>query len=347
MKRDVTIYQQVAMIFEKKIREGKLPPGSKLPPTAELAKQFGVNPETIQLGLKLLIDQGLISRAPKRGTFVKEKLLHKTLGLIFPDNFYLDTEAAVFPVIVSKLAQYAARAGWQSRYFIINNDEKTDLTFYELRKAIEANELGGIAEVTYHNSAVHSYLRTDCRVPRVSLTPVDYTQMLVCGLEQLERRGCRKIDVLFGYGDEPGDYERAKERCENGIEKYLTLCPDTRMLIQPRLIHAHCNNGYRYIKEKWSKPAGRPDGLLVISDVVFKGVWYVIMELGIKIPKELALVAHTNKGLRPMMHIPLTALEIDPEEIARTSMDAFFTRLEGKKPRAQKVKAKLIKGVTC
>jgi DNA-binding LacI/PurR family transcriptional regulator len=119
------------------------------------------------------------------------------------------------------------------------------------------------------------------------------------------------------------------------------------MRIQPRLLHAHCNNGYRYIKEKWSKPAGRPDGLLVISDVVFKGVWYAIMELGIKIPEELALVAHTNKGLRPMMHIPLTALEIDPEEIARTSMDAFLARLEGQKPRAQKVKAKLIKGVTC
>lgn len=347
MRSDITLYQQIAMIFEKKIREGELPPGSKLPSTAELAKQFGVNPETIQLGLKLLIDQGLISRAPKRGTFVKEKLLHKTLGLVFPNDFYLDPAGAVFPVIVAKLAQYAAKFGWQSRYFIIGSDEKTDMAFYELRKAIEANELGAIAEVTYHNSAIRNYIRTDCRVPRVTLFPVDYTQMLVCGLEQLERRGCRKIDVLFAYNDEPGKLEAAEERCQKGIEKFRKRNPDTEMIIRPRLIHADRNDGYRYIKEQWSKKIGRPDGLLVASDIVFKGIWYGVMELDIKIPEELALVAHTNKGLSPMMHIPLTALEVDPAEIARTSMDAFLARLEGKKVKEQKIKAKLIKGVTC
>ena len=114
MKRDVTLYQQVAMIFEKKIREGELPPGSKLPPTAELAKQFGVNPETIHLGLKLLIDQGLISRAPKRGTFVKEKLLHKTLGLIFPDNFWIPKPRCSplsFPNSLNMPPEPAGRAG--------------------------------------------------------------------------------------------------------------------------------------------------------------------------------------------------------------------------------------------
>ena len=347
MKRDITLYQQVAMIFEKKIRNGELPPGSKLPPTSELAKQLGVNPETIQLGLKLLIDQGLISRAPKRGTFVKEKLLHKTLGLVFPNDFYLDPAGAVFPVIVAKLAQYAAQFGWQSRYFIIDSDEKTDMAFYELRRAIEANELGAIAEVTYHNSIIHNYVRTDCRVPRVIFSSVDYTQMLECGLDELEKRGCRKVDLLFAYNDEPGKFEAAKENCKKGIEKFRKRNPDTEMIIRPRFVHAHRNDGYRYIKEQWNKKIGRPDGLLVASDIVLKGVWYGIMELGIKIPEELALVSHVNKGLRPMMHIPLTALEVDPAEIARISMDAFLARLEGKKVKDQKVKVKLIKGVTC
>ena len=119
------------------------------------------------------------------------------------------------------------------------------------------------------------------------------------------------------------------------------------MIIRPHFMCAHADEGYRYIKENWIKASPRPDGLLVASDVIFKGIWYGVMELGIRVPDELALISHSNKGLRPMMHMPLTALEVDPQEIAKKSFDDFLARLEGKKPREQKLKVKLIQGVTC
>jgi len=146
-KGDIAIYQQIAMYFEQRIRNRELVAGDRLPTMLELSRQMGVNRETIQLGLKLLMNQGLISRSPKRGTFVKEYAPHQVLGIVFPQSIYADSDVVFFPVYYSCLAQYASRLGWQSRYFITTPNDQIDNGFYDLRKAVEAGELGGIMHV--------------------------------------------------------------------------------------------------------------------------------------------------------------------------------------------------------
>ena len=88
LKRNDTLYQQIATYFETEIREGRLKPGVKLPPTTELSRQFGVNPDTIQQSLRILMNQGLISRAPKRGTFVRGSYHGNTIGIVFGKEIF-------------------------------------------------------------------------------------------------------------------------------------------------------------------------------------------------------------------------------------------------------------------
>ena len=101
LKRNDTLYQQIATYFETEIREGRLRPGVKLPPTTELSRQFGVNPDTIQQSLRILMKQGLISRAPKRGTFVREAYHGNTVGIVFGKEIFKDNNLAFFPVFLS------------------------------------------------------------------------------------------------------------------------------------------------------------------------------------------------------------------------------------------------------
>ena len=100
-------------------------------------------------------------------------------------------------------------------------------------------------------------------------------------------------------------------------------------------------------KKFWLQSKRRPQGILICSDSLFRGIWYAIMELRINVPDELAVISHVNKGLVPMTHIPLTALEISPEEKAICSFDAFLARLEGKAAPLPRLQARLIKGKTC
>lgn len=53
------------------IRNGKYNPGEKLPTDIELANHFVVNRCTVAAGLKPLVEENLLERAPKRGTMVK------------------------------------------------------------------------------------------------------------------------------------------------------------------------------------------------------------------------------------------------------------------------------------
>jgi DNA-binding GntR family transcriptional regulator len=59
---------QVANRIRQRIQAGDL--GPKLPSHMELAEQMGVAPRTVQMALKILMDEGLVYAVAGRGTFV-------------------------------------------------------------------------------------------------------------------------------------------------------------------------------------------------------------------------------------------------------------------------------------
>lgn len=68
-----SLYQQLAMELRKSITTGEYPPGSQLPTEYGLVQRHGVSRNTVRLALKLLENEGLITRTPRRGTIVRER----------------------------------------------------------------------------------------------------------------------------------------------------------------------------------------------------------------------------------------------------------------------------------
>ncbi len=91
----------------------------------------------------------------------------------------------------------------------------------------------------------------------------------------------------------------------------------------------------------------RPRALLLCNDCIFRGVWYAAMELGIRIPEDLAIITHMNRGREPLTHIPLTTLEVSPFDFARETFDELEARIRGKKRISQRIKAVIREGKTC
>src|SRR6266702_8153211 len=67
---DVPLYKQVFQQLRDSIHCGKLPRGSRLPATRELAGLLGLNRTTISAAYELLESEGLISGQVGRGSFV-------------------------------------------------------------------------------------------------------------------------------------------------------------------------------------------------------------------------------------------------------------------------------------
>lgn len=63
-------YVQLADVLSREIREGQYPVGSLLPPEPQLCQRFEVSRHTVREAVRLLCDQGLVSRQQGVGTRV-------------------------------------------------------------------------------------------------------------------------------------------------------------------------------------------------------------------------------------------------------------------------------------
>ncbi|MCL2694043.1 MAG: GntR family transcriptional regulator [Oscillospiraceae bacterium] len=70
IKGGLPIYEQLSERITELISTGVMQKDEKLPAVREVAKQLGVNPNTVQKAYQLLEHQGLIYSVPAKGSYV-------------------------------------------------------------------------------------------------------------------------------------------------------------------------------------------------------------------------------------------------------------------------------------
>ncbi|EKP94241.1 GntR family transcriptional regulator [Thermaerobacter subterraneus] len=83
-----TLYIEIMEFLRRRIREGHLRPGDRIPSERELAEQFGASRMTVRHALDQLAWEGVIRREQGRGSFVAEPKI--PLGLQFLTSFSED-----------------------------------------------------------------------------------------------------------------------------------------------------------------------------------------------------------------------------------------------------------------
>ena len=74
---------KIADRFRQDILSGHYQPGSRLPTDEDIARDFGINKRTVAAGLARLVAEGLITRAPGRGSVVvREKVVTKHTNVV-------------------------------------------------------------------------------------------------------------------------------------------------------------------------------------------------------------------------------------------------------------------------
>ena len=66
----MSLWQSISDQLRGEIARGKWPPGTRLPPEAELAARFGVNRHTVRHATRVLADEGLLYSRRGAGVFV-------------------------------------------------------------------------------------------------------------------------------------------------------------------------------------------------------------------------------------------------------------------------------------
>ena len=99
IEKEEFLHIQIANIIREKIKQGILKEGDELSPEYELAEAIGVSVGTLKKALNILVEEGLIYRRRKLGTFVGKqasiKIKETNRNIIFilsnhriPDHHY-------------------------------------------------------------------------------------------------------------------------------------------------------------------------------------------------------------------------------------------------------------------
>jgi GntR family transcriptional regulator len=67
-------YLRIAADIRARIAAGELQPGAKVPSTAKLAEQYGLNPTSVRSAITMLQSEGLIERRRGSGTYVRQTI---------------------------------------------------------------------------------------------------------------------------------------------------------------------------------------------------------------------------------------------------------------------------------
>ena len=104
------------------------------------------------------------------------------------------------------------------------------------------------------------------------------------------------------------------------------------------------------LSEMRRRIAGRkrlPDLFLFTDDYLAQGALAALDAAEVRVPEDVKVATHANRGLGPIWHKPLTRLEVDPVAHGRAVADAILRYLRtGERPLGLELGAAWKKGET-
>ena len=102
---------RVADRFRQGILSGLYLPGDRLPTDEDIAREFGINKRTVAGGLARLVAEGLITRAPGRGSVVvREKIVSKHTNVV---DCIAMSSGAIFANMEKEITLQSLKRGFQ------------------------------------------------------------------------------------------------------------------------------------------------------------------------------------------------------------------------------------------
>jgi len=343
--RPKVIYRQISEQMRELILSGRLPEGTKLPSSTELAEKWQTHPATIHAALTPLVKEGLLTRQAKIGTFVNKRGTGLTdVGIYYDSNIWSNQANAFKRAVHVELARLLEARKINVRVWFDPRGEKQRGTpWAELVAAADRREIQAVIATDVPDDVVEwirplrvtSAFFSNAPVPnRVHLAFDEFAELSVA---QLKAQGCHSAGVISIL--EPGKPASVASAAASRDfhEIFSDACRRHGLEVRAewvRLAHGFVRDesqeefGYNEFREIWRQPR-RPDGLVVFPDTSVPGVIISVLEQRVSLPSELKIVAHKHAEINFLCPIPITFLCSSTAEIAQALLNQIDRQFEG------------------
>ena len=337
------LYQQVAADIRRKIASGAMAVGHQLQPHRELATSYGVSVVTINKALSGLVTEGFLTSRVGRGTFVADRG-----GSADPSKrgdligFVLRDLSSPFFSIVSHAAQQAADAAGYGLVFSSSSNQ-LDREEEQIRRFCDLGVKGLLIvsmSRTYRISEPIKQLH-DAGFPYVMVSYTHGDEVPFVGLD-LERAGYIATQHLIKLGRRRIGYisDRHGSLCgELRGQGYRRALGQFGVPFDPAFLFEYPYEGewndYRSgyaIGERLVESTPRPDAMFVFNDLGALGVQDALLDHGVRVPDDIAVVGLDDIEMAARARVPLTTVSQHAERIGALAFETLLARMRGEQP---------------
>jgi DNA-binding LacI/PurR family transcriptional regulator len=343
---------QIAGQIREMIRSGELQPGSKLPATESLAGICDSTISTVQRALSALTHEGLLVRQRRSGTFVRGRALKlNSIGIYFPCDPWSIEEYSSKRAIVAALKELgAARDIRMSHWIDPRPIEAQGEPWSELVSAIQTSQIDGL--IVPLADWPHLNWLDKLQVPRVfaATAPLprafamDYSQLVKLSLQAAVDQGARSIGIISPLGAEAKHPDGSPHPEQEFFLEFIHEAHAKGLAVKNEWVFTGKDDegsrdqkmwAYRRMHELWAQPT-HPEALVVFPDTSAEGAVMALLELGVRVPRDLKLVLGKNEEIPLFCPMPAEFIVLSLRAVAKDLIDAveaqFYGRPHAKKP---------------
>jgi LacI family transcriptional regulator len=340
------LYQQVALDIRRKIASGEMPVGTQLQPHREMAVSYGVSMMTINKALSGLVSEGLLHSRVGRGTFVAQRPADSEAGATTLGFVLRDLSSPFFSLVAHAAQQRADELGYGVLFSSSSN--RLDREEEQIRRFRDIGVSGLIIASmnrTYRISEPIQALQ-DAGIPYVMVSYTDGADVPFVGMD-LDSAGYLAAQHLLAMGRRRIGYIGDKFdsiMCELRGRGYRRALEQAGLPVDPQFQFEYPFEGewtdYRSgyaIAERIANSENRPDAMFVFNDLGALGFLDGLLDRGIRVPEDIAVVGLDDIELAGRARIPLTTVRQPVDRIGALAVDHILARLRGGYPQVRQL----------
>jgi DNA-binding LacI/PurR family transcriptional regulator len=336
------LYRQVVSDLKRQIAAGELAAGARLPGQPQLADRYGVSLITIKKALFTLILEGALRSRVGKGTFVADGARAPGMALQATIGFVLrDLESPFFSRIARGVEETASGRGLQVLLASSRDEaDKEEAQIAHLRRLGVGGLVIASMSHVYRATPVMRAMQRE-KFPFVMVSYVEDDDIPFVGTDHesggilatthLLRRGYRRIGFINGErGNLVGDlraagYARALR--EHGLRVEKRHVFRLRLKGEWNDLRSGAEIGAAFAR----LPAGqRPDAMFVYNDLAALGFQQAVLERGLRVPGDVAIVGFDDIEAGRYAPVPLTTVQQPTALIGERAVRMLADAMAGK-----------------
>jgi DNA-binding LacI/PurR family transcriptional regulator len=332
-KTVVPLAQRLATVLRDQLAGNRFKAGDRFPSQNELARTFRTSTVSSREAVAILVQEGLLERRFGSGTYVTGRTPERFVAVVTELDISHPAISPAFLTMMQAVRRSLTSAGLQTRVYIghtspFGNDSPSRISSWEFWHDLEAGRIIGLVTVGME-AALGQAAVAGRSIPHIDGASVDGVrfwddqELVFEGLRVLKRKGCRHVACV---AQTKGPKHPSLELFEREVKRYGLVTRPEWTVLAP-ITHER-GDGAAAFRSLWLSRTEKPDGLLVLDDMLYRDMAPTFLVNGIRVPDDLVVVSHANAhDVRPFMPDPVR-LVVDMDAVGEAMARNLVYRMK-------------------